>query len=47
MTSEAFAGVLTQKLDHSQDDLGESEDVTLKPDELDDWLQMFGEDRGD
>ena len=47
MTSEAFAGVLTQKLDRSQDDLGESEDVTLKPDELDDWLQMFGEDRGD
>jgi len=47
ISAEAFAEMLVQTLDESQTDLGEDEDARLDPEELDDWLHLFGEDQRD
>jgi len=47
LSSEAFAEMLLDTLDESQADLGEIDDASLAPDELDDWLQLFGADPSD
>jgi uncharacterized protein len=44
MTSETFARLLIQALDDSRVDQGEAAETTLNPEELDDWLQLFGSD---
>ena len=44
LPSEAFAALMAQVLDESRGDAGESEDITLKQEEVDDWLQIFGAD---
>jgi len=47
ISSEAFAELLVGTLDESQADLGEDADARLDPDELDDWLHLFGADHGE
>jgi len=47
ISAEAFAEMLIQTLDESQSDLGEDENARLDPEELDDWLHLFGADQGD
>jgi predicted RNA-binding protein with PIN domain len=47
LSAEAFAEMLAQTLEESQVDLGEDEDARLDPEELDDWLNLFGADQGD
>jgi predicted RNA-binding protein with PIN domain len=47
ISSEAFAELLVGTLDETQADLGEDEDTRLDPDELDDWLHLFGADQGE
>ena len=42
LTSETFANMLTQTLNQAGGDKGETPDITLPPDELDDWLKLFG-----
>lgn len=47
MPSEAFARSLVQSLDDSRADQGEIPDAALNPDEVDEWLHLFGSnDRG-
>jgi hypothetical protein len=47
MPSEAFARLLTQALDDSWVDQGEAVETVLNPEEVDDWLQLFGSDERD
>ena len=42
MPSETFARLMMQALDDSRVDQGETADATLAPEELDEWLQLFG-----
>lgn len=44
LSSEEFAHLLTSILQGTEQDEGEIRDVTLKPDELQDWLKLFGSD---
>ncbi|MBN1147286.1 MAG: NYN domain-containing protein [Anaerolineales bacterium] len=46
ITAEVFAEMLMDTLDESRADLGEQEDAKLAPEELDDWLQLFGQGEG-
>jgi len=45
--SETFARLLTQALDDSWVDQGENVETVLNPEEVDDWLQLFGSDERD
>lgn len=45
--SETFARLLTQALDDSGVDQGEDVGTVLNPEEVDDWLQLFGSDERD
>lgn len=45
--SETFARLLTQALDDSRVDQGEDVGTVLNPEEVDDWLQLFGSDERD
>ena len=47
MPSETFARLLIQALDDSWVDQGEAAETVLKPEEVDDWLQLFGSDERD
>jgi len=47
MPSEAFARLLIRALDDSWVDQGEAAETTLNPEEVDDWLQLFGSDERD
>jgi len=47
MPSETFARLLTQALDDSVVDRGEDVGTVLNPEEVDDWLQLFGSDERD
>ena len=47
ISSEAFAELLVGTLEETQADLGEDEQAGLDPDELDDWLHLFGADQGE
>jgi len=47
MPSETFARMLIQALDVSRADQGEAADTALNPEEVDDWLQLFGSDERD
>ncbi len=42
LSSESFACLLLQTIDETIQDTGESHDVDLNPEELDDWLKLFG-----
>ena len=42
ISSEIFAGKLMQTLDETRTDPGAAQDALLKPDELNDWLELFG-----
>jgi hypothetical protein len=42
MPSEAFARLLVQSLDDARADQGETADAALNPEELDEWLRLFG-----
>jgi len=42
MPSETFARLMMQALDDSRADQGETADATLAPEELDEWLELFG-----
>lgn len=42
MPSEAFARLLVQSLDDARADEGEAAGAALNPDELDEWLRLFG-----
>jgi uncharacterized protein len=42
MPSEAFARLLIKSLDDSRADQGAISDTVLKPEEVDEWLQLFG-----
>lgn len=45
--SETFARLVTQALDDSRVDQGEDVGTVLNPEEVDDWLQLFGSDERD
>jgi predicted RNA-binding protein with PIN domain len=45
--SETFARLLTQALDDSWVDQGENVETVLNPEEVDNWLQLFGSDERD
>jgi predicted RNA-binding protein with PIN domain len=45
--SEAFARLLARSLDDSWIDQGEAAETVLNPEEVDDWLQLFGSDERD
>ena len=45
LASEDFAGMLLDALGETQADPGAGEDAMLAPEELDDWLQLFGADQ--
>ena len=47
MPSETFARLLTRALDDSWTDQGEAAETILNPEEVDDWLQLFGSDERD
>jgi uncharacterized protein len=47
MPSETFARLLIQALDDSWADQGDAAETTLNPEEVDDWLQLFGSDERD
>jgi len=47
MPSESFARIMVQALDDSRVDQGETAEATLAPEELDEWLQLFGSDEKD
>ncbi|OGO37239.1 MAG: hypothetical protein A2W35_00125 [Chloroflexi bacterium RBG_16_57_11] len=47
MSSETFARLLTRALDDSLIDQGEAAETVLNPEEVDDWLQLFGSDERD
>jgi len=47
MSSETFARLLTRALDNSLIDQGEATETVLNPEEVDDWLQLFGSDERD
>ena len=47
MPSEAFARLLIRALDDSWVDQGEAAETILNPEEVDDWLQLFGSDERD
>jgi len=42
MSAEAFAAALRQALDHPPETGGRGEDTALDPDEVQDWLDIFG-----
>ena len=42
MPSEAFARLLVQSLDDTRADQGETSDAAPDPEEVDEWLQLFG-----
>jgi uncharacterized protein len=44
ISSEAFAELLMQTLQQTEQDNGEHVEDTLNPDEVDDWLALFGSD---
>lgn len=45
LSSEEFAMALQQVLDDRGKDRGKLEQVSLQPDELQEWLELFGDDR--
>lgn len=47
ISSEEFAGLMAADLDDKAVDAGEDPDAALAPDEIDDWLLLFGSDEGD
>lgn len=47
MASDAFARLLVQSLDDSRADQGETPDAAVKPEEVDEWLQLFGSNEKD
>jgi len=47
ISSEEFAHLLISTLQGSNQDEGEIRDITIKPDELEDWLKLFGSDEPD
>jgi uncharacterized protein len=42
VSSEAFASLLLQTLAKADKDQGENSEISLKPDELDEWMDLFG-----
>jgi uncharacterized protein len=42
MPSETFARILVQALDDTRADQGETADAGLNPEEVDEWLRLFG-----
>jgi predicted RNA-binding protein with PIN domain len=46
LSSEAFASLLKQAVDDSARDEGEKADIQLGKDELDEWIQLFGDGAG-
>jgi predicted RNA-binding protein with PIN domain len=42
MPSEEFAALLAASLDEGKRDLGSAEETNLSPEELDEWLHLFG-----
>jgi predicted RNA-binding protein with PIN domain len=42
MPSETFARILVQALDDTRADQGETADAALNPEEVDEWLRLFG-----
>jgi predicted RNA-binding protein with PIN domain len=47
MPSEAFARMMAQALDDNRVDQGKASDAALNPEEVDDWLQLFGSSESD
>lgn len=47
LASEAFAALLGKTINETGQDAGEKNDIAISPDELDDWMRLFGEDRGE
>ena len=47
ISSDTFARLLTRALDESWADQGDATDTALNPEEVDDWLQLFGSDERD
>ncbi len=47
LSSESFAALLGKKLNETVQDAGEKNDIAFSPDELDDWMRLFGEDSGE
>jgi uncharacterized protein len=43
LSSEDFASILLAALDDSKQDQGAQAEANLSPEELDDWLKLFGE----
>ena len=45
ISSEAFAALLMQVLnEEAQKDIGEEKEVIINPEEVDDWMRLFGAD---
>jgi predicted RNA-binding protein with PIN domain len=42
VSSEAFASLLLQSLAQADKDQGENSEISLKPGELDEWMDLFG-----
>jgi predicted RNA-binding protein with PIN domain len=47
ISSDTFARLLSRALDESWVDQGDAADTALNPEEVDDWLQLFGSDERD
>jgi predicted RNA-binding protein with PIN domain len=47
MSSEAFARLLQQTLQAPEQETDKDSAAEIKPDELDDWLKLFGEEDGE
>jgi predicted RNA-binding protein with PIN domain len=47
LPSQDFAALMMQSLGESKGDIGEAEQVVMKPDELSDWLELFAADEGE
>jgi serine/threonine protein kinase HipA of HipAB toxin-antitoxin module len=46
VSSDVFARTLLKTIDETRSDRGASADLSLSQDEVDDWLELFGGDKG-
>ena len=47
LPSEEFAALMVHSLGESEKDSGEAEQAIMKPDELNEWLELFAGDEGE